>query len=539
MPQTPNSELSTFLAALWPDLGGQWLLFWGAPSKRSAWVQSVEPDEIVALSLWSQKENVYVGCGLRGENLGPTLRGEKSAVVAIPGVWLDIDYGTDHKKPNLPKTEAEAMTLVDEMGPAPSAIIHSGRGLQAWWLFKEPWVFEDEADRARAEVLTMGWCSTLRARAHAHGWDADQVGDLTRVMRLPGLWNRKGAPKPTKLLRLTDDRYDPSELEPYLLQEAMKERNVPNLNWAFDLRADAEPPATKFLLLCEIDTTFRLSWEHARQDLADQSASSYDMSLATRAMAAGWTGQEIVNLLIAHRRKHGVDTKLRTDYYASTLNVAASGKSEEERKQAIEGLAAGKPLPESVRDDPAEVLAILSSQLGVSVTKLVRFRSEGNSYQIEINGRTINVTGIEDFDSQCRFRRMVLDHTDVRIPVFKADAWHTFLQQLFLAVENVDVVDGTNKGAFETWLDNFLSDGIAKEEEWQKAALQYRPFVLDGQTYLVGEGFRRYLVGTFQERLTTQQLTVQLTKLGHHYEKKNVGTGKGGRTQRGVWRLAR
>lgn len=536
--QTENSDLARFLSALWPDLDGRWCLFWGAPSKRSSWVSDVGADELAAIDIWAAKENVYIGCGLRGANLGPTLRGEKADVVAIPGVWLDIDYGAEHKKPNLPPTEAEALQLIGDMGLSPSAVIHSGRGLQAWWLFREPWIFEGEQDRADAEALTKGWCSTLRAKAKAKGWDADQVGDITRVMRLPGTWNRKGVPKRTKLLSLTDARYNPSDFKDYLTAEPDGDKPAAaSLEWTFDLNAAAEPPAEKFLLLCEVDTTFRLSWQHARKDLQDQSASSYDMSLATRALAAGWTAQEVVNLLVAHRRKHGEDLKLRKDYYERTLNMAMAGKGVEERRQMVSGMEQGEALPETVAKDPAEILAIISERLGISITKLVRFRSETNTYELEINGKKVNAGGIENFDSQTRFRRIVFDHTDHRIVQFKEEAWHHILQHLFRAVENVDVEIGTNKGAMENWLEMYLSEGVEPEDQWEKAAFNYRPFKFKGEVHIVAEGFRRFLLGQMQERITAQELTMQLTKLGYEYERKNVKTNRGGRTKRSIWKV--
>jgi hypothetical protein len=157
-------------------------------------------DVLTRLEAWGAKENVYIGCGLRGQNFGSTLRGERADVIAIPGLWLDIDYGKGHKKPNLPPTEEDARLLIKDMGPAPTMIVQSGRGLQAWWVFREPWLLDTEEDRAKAERLTKGWSTTLRAHAKARGWDADQVGDLPRVMRLPGLWNHKGVRKRTALL---------------------------------------------------------------------------------------------------------------------------------------------------------------------------------------------------------------------------------------------------------------------------------------------------------------------------------------------------
>lgn len=537
MSEASSAELRTFLDALWPDLGGRCLLFWGAPSKRSEWVQAITDETVAMLEKWALTENVYVGCALRGQSLGATLRGDRAECVSIPGLWLDIDYGSEHKKPNLPPTEDEAMALVMSMGLPPSAVIHSGRGLQAWWLFREPWILETDEDRAKAEGLTKGWCTTLRAHAKAKGWDADQVGDLPRVMRLPGLWNRKGVPKRTRLLSLTEDRYNPDDCEPYLLAGGEAPASLPNMTWAFDLSAAAEPPVDKFILLSEIDATFRLSWLRLRKDLQDQSASSYDLSLATRALAASWSAQETVNLLIAHRRKHGGDLKLRKDYYERTLSKAMSGKDQETRKQMVDDLKAGKPLPETVSKDPAEILAMLSDLFGVSLAKLVRYRGETNTYQLGVNGRTVPVPTVEDFDSQARFRRLLLDHTDVRIPTFKADKWHEILVRLFQAVENVDVVSGTNKGAFENWIELYLSDGIEKEENWQKAAMDYRPFQLKGATFIVSEGFKRFLVSQMQERMGVQDLHMQLTKLGLQFEKINVKNHKGARTKRGVWRI--
>lgn len=536
-----SSDLAQFLSALWPDLDGRWCLFWGAPSKRSDWTQDFRKEVLSGLQAWAAKENVYIGCGLRGANLGPTLRGEKQEVVAIPGVWADLDYaeGGGHKKPNLPPTEADAMALIAEMGLAPSIIVHSGRGLQAWWLFKEPLVFDSEEDRAKAETLTKGWCSTLRARAKGHGWDADQVGDLTRVMRLPGTWNRKGVPKKTRLLEINDNRYEPSDLEAYLLPETEEKVQAANLTWEFTLSPSAEPPAEKFLRLCEIDGAFKSAWEHSRTDLQDQSASSYDLSLATKALAASWTGQEVVNLLIAHRRRHNADLKLRKDYYERTLNLAMAGKGVEERRALAQSLKNGQALPEHVAKDPAEILWQVSERLGVEITKFVRYRGDGNTYELEVNGRTVSSPGIEDFDSQTRFRRLLLDHTDVRIAPMKADKWDETVQWLFQAIENVDVDIGTKRGTFENWLEVYLSSsGIQGQEKWMDAAIMGNPFRLDGDVYIVSETFRQFLIGKMNERLTSKQLSFTMTQLGYRHERKNVKSSKGGAsTKRSVWRI--
>lgn len=538
MSSTPDSaELIRFLRALWPDLGGRWCLLWGAPSKRSRFVQDFTEPILAELVAWGAKENVYVGCGLRAANLGATMRGDKADVVAIPGVWLDLDYGTEHKKPNLPPTEQDAMDLMASMGPPPSAVIHSGRGLQAWWLFREPWDLTTPEERITAEALTMGWCTTLRARAKTKGWDADQVGDLTRVMRLPGLWNRKGVPLKTKLLSLTEARYDPSDLETYLLAGTEQKEPLPQLTWHVELAAHAEPPADKFLRLCEIDAQFVLSWNHARADWQDQSASAYDLSLATRAFAAGWSPQEIVNLLIACRRKHKADLKLRKDYYERTLTRALSGKDEEQRKQLAEDLKAGKPLPEDVKRDQAEMFALLSTSFNVAIARFVKYRGEQNTYQLELNHRLVNVPEVGDIESQTRFRRLILDHANVLIPSFKADKWREHVEMLFAHVQEVDVDGSTNRTAYEGWIEMYLSDGVEPEEQWMKAAVEYRPFRIGKDTFIVTEGFRRFLWSQMGEKVATQQLSTELTKLGYRNERKNVTNHKGRKTKRSVWNV--
>lgn len=93
----------------------------------------------------------------------------------------------------------------------------------------------------------------------------------------------------------------------------------PPASETLDLNPKANPPFEKFDLLLEVEPRCRLSWEHNRADLADQSQSAYDQSLANFAAMAGWTGQEIADLIIANRRKHSADLKLRRDYYRRTI----------------------------------------------------------------------------------------------------------------------------------------------------------------------------------------------------------------------------
>jgi hypothetical protein len=92
------------------------------------------------------------------------------------------------------------------------------------------------------------------------------------------------------------------------------------------LRWDAEPPADKLQLLRVTNPRFEQSYRRQRPDLADQSDSAYDFSLAIFALRAHWTFQEAADLLIASRREFS-DTRrpgkaLRHDYQTRTLTRA-------------------------------------------------------------------------------------------------------------------------------------------------------------------------------------------------------------------------
>ncbi len=95
------------------------------------------------------------------------------------------------------------------------------------------------------------------------------------------------------------------------------------------MRADAEPPSAKVLSLLDGEPRFKHTWEQEREDLRDSSPSGYDFSLTNIAISAGWSDQEICNLLIAWRRKHGHDLKLRDDYYARTIANAKQTRFKE------------------------------------------------------------------------------------------------------------------------------------------------------------------------------------------------------------------
>jgi hypothetical protein len=93
---------------------------------------------------------------------------------------------------------------------------------------------------------------------------------------------------------------------------------------------------------------FRLSWERRRPDLRDQTLSGYEMSLASIARNAGWSPQQICNLLRAFREKQGGRWHGRS-YYRSTIGKAM-GQAAKHGRDQLQGAFRAETGSEDARD---------------------------------------------------------------------------------------------------------------------------------------------------------------------------------------------
>ena len=200
---------------------------WTMPDRASHFYTDLEqaaklPEQLL------QAMNVYFGLGAlssipQASGKGQHPRGEVAHMGAIGCLWADIDIaGPHHKKANLPATEAEARELLDQVLP-PSILVHSGHGLQAYWLLDQPIIMDNDQARDDTGALTKAWHDTLQSRAARRGWKLDSVFDLTRVLRLPGSQNVKDPanPKPVQILSPIDAapvRYSRADIEAQLIE---------------------------------------------------------------------------------------------------------------------------------------------------------------------------------------------------------------------------------------------------------------------------------------------------------------------------------
>jgi len=310
--------------------------------------------------------NVYHGLGLREQRLSDTQRGCAGDVSCIPGLWLDLDVagGTHEDSPReyFP-TKETAYEFVTQMLPhAPSVVIDSGGGLQAHWLFREPWVFDGPDDREHAAALLRGWQSFIRSRtSHA----IDSTHDLARVLRMPGTYNRKnGSVRPVKVMSTDGPVYSPSEFDEWIDLDSEDTKTDP-----VDVRD--KPPNYDMVSALMEDTRFKQTVDMKRKDLKDQTTSSYCMSLTCQLVCLGWSDQDITDFLVWWRKSHCTPYKEKTaGWYRITINKA--------RRMPVikeQGDRAKQLVRASSATEPEERLAALSEYLGFKVNSITRWRA--------------------------------------------------------------------------------------------------------------------------------------------------------------------
>lgn len=193
-------------------------------------------DFATRLQLFSDKKNAFFHVSLHDpqaiedawkkdnptKTYHPTYaRGRSQSARILLAFWVDIDIqGSVHTSANLPPTLVDAMSLLDRF-PLPASLVwHTGNGVQAVWMLREPWVLSADPDRCEAQTLARRFIESFDVLAQRSGWRVDPTHDLARVLRLPGTMNWKQPATPLLVRILCDNhesRYNLSDFEPYLI----------------------------------------------------------------------------------------------------------------------------------------------------------------------------------------------------------------------------------------------------------------------------------------------------------------------------------
>ena len=549
-----------FLTDLWGNPPPGVALIWTLPNNRSHWYtrfDAVNP-EMKDLSL----KDVYTGVGIanrNGNRFNSFSRLTEEEVGGLAGMWADIDVAHPvHKKPNLPPTQEEALTTLEEALLEPTLLVDSGHGIQAWWLFEEPWLFHTTEEHELGRRASQWWHQHINALYTAQGWITDSVFNLDRIMRLPGTWNNRDPNDRRPVMPISEkkQRYTPQTFLDQVPEDFRTSAPPPGRQGGgrkparhraaaaataaaggpgqLVLFSDAEPSAVRLAALLKGNPKFRKSWEQDRTDMADQSASAYDMSMATIALAAGWPDQEAVNLLICWRRNHGHDLKLRENYYVKTLDKAREPMDIARAQEKLNETMLQPP------DDESEVLIDNLAQLfGVDITRIVKYLGDPPIYYMYTAQGDITLGKIENIMSQERFRALAAAATEVVIPSVSKKVWEQRVQAMLFACEKVEVGDASHP-ARETrlWLAEYLLEKPPREDdEWEKAAEAKQPFVRRGLVHIFIDDLKKWLELAMGNQLTSHALGQRLRLCDAEPKGINVHIGNA-RTTRTCWTLS-
>jgi len=313
---------------------------------RTRWVVADSPTEAARIAVQSgRKRDTYFGIGLHREALGQGRRGTAASVSALPGLWADIDVkGEAHEANNLPPSGKDAMRITEAIPLKPTLIVHSGHGLQVWWLFKELWVFEGEDERKEAQELSRSFQATLKQRAKGYGWQMDGTHDLSRVFRPPGTLNHKLKPVEVRVLRYEEGaRYNPTDFEQYLIEVAPEEEHEVNFEGN-----GHDPEAARVLLeLLRVRISSRIlnaieGGPDAFKPLpgGDGSPSGADASVCEALVEAGLTDPQIRSIFrtfsIGTKGKYAREGRRGDDYLARTIKSQREWVAENRNRVNIE-----------------------------------------------------------------------------------------------------------------------------------------------------------------------------------------------------------
>ena len=129
-----------------------------------------------SIALSSEGCEVYFGVSTRLER-----KGRKESVASVPGFFADLDFDP------FEAGGIDALERLDKFTPQPTALVHTGGGVHAYWRIKTPL------------LPAPNTCALVRALTREVGADSAAT-DLSRVLRVPGTWSWK-RDAPVKLLR--------------------------------------------------------------------------------------------------------------------------------------------------------------------------------------------------------------------------------------------------------------------------------------------------------------------------------------------------
>jgi hypothetical protein len=512
-----------FLETLFGDKPqNSYITIFTLPNQKSKFFQDIDQAAVYVQRINNQQQHIYFGTNLQGE---VKLQGRGKANDSIGTVCfytdVDMECPSAHSKCDLPKNEQDAYSILKGFGWDPSLIVHSGFGLHVYWIFKEPWIFEDDTERERYHRLLIRLQATIREQANKKGWTLDYTNDLARILRVPGTYNIKVQDNPieVKVIESSGLRYNPEDIEAFLINETaiQKSKSLPaeiksQIQNGLVLDASAEAPEKKLETLLEINEDFKATWNGSRREFHDD-PSRFAQSLANIAAQVNWTDQEICNLLIHFYRKHlntklfvdrkegiSMDKIMRPSKIALTLGKARISASELSAKNYVENIEPAEQAGMGDMADPGgkHVYNFLEGTIRLKITSLKKYIPDDNKdpfYEmwVDVGGgsiKTITFTRPIALLNQTDFRYRVSGAINILPRAVDKTMWERISNAFLQILEEVTVVSSTAtvEGRMKSWVEQYLDKRPAIGIVRGHAASA--PFVHRGFWYIFPKPFK-------------------------------------------------
>ena len=537
---------STFLKTLWSEKPEGCILIWTLADKRSYWIS--DPADA---DRWEGKEDVYHGLAKAGDGkYSDVERVKASEAFAIPGLWCDFDYGENHKGKNYPVDEFALVDLMVKFDE-PTIVVGSGHGRHAYWLFDDPLKLLTSESRLAAAELVEAWQRHIADVAEPYA--VDSTYDLARVLRLPNTVNGKDSEnvKPVRVIKADGPRQS-YEWWRKRIADLRASRGASGISTpeTFGTADSAQPAPTIEELrldenvgigawwteMLELMPDMRATFEHRKRlPSGDESMSAYDLALASYAVKANRSDQEIADIIMLHRKVRGdaddVKKATRDDYVARTIVMA--------RQNNI-----GAPVTmEQIDDLP---VTDVFERLGLKGVKRVvqLLDQEGNplDFRLEMDVGNIHMTAA-DILSEAKWRAVIFKATLIVTKNVPRGTWSNVARRIAEIVvrlrpgdpghpESVSELDETRE-----WMRDYFNakglvaiddgtitvDGEQTEENVGVVIEQRRPFAMTNERHLFIDDFVKWVDASRGNRLTQRMMGERLRDAGMESDRTYLG----------------
>jgi len=210
-----------FLTAILPASGRYCSVGIDAKGTRQLFAESIEELAVMAERNSRAGRNAYFAMAAY-DSEGTR---KQANVISVKSLWLDIDCGEG--KPYADQTEGVTalVSFVASVGLPPPLLVNSGRGVHAYWAFKE----------AVMPTVWLGMASKLKSLCAVLNLQADPAvtADIARILRVVGtintkngadvsIWNEGSPSDSLELDRTLSDACDANGVVPVIKQRAPK-----------------------------------------------------------------------------------------------------------------------------------------------------------------------------------------------------------------------------------------------------------------------------------------------------------------------------